>query len=203
MVAAAAAILLVVGCSSTDDGQTDARANDAEIKDAAGDQGVDQATEDAQPEAAADASSDAADAAVDGAADAEADGAADQTIADGPADATTDLGDAAGDAVDAAADIEDAVVGDLPPIADGTFPPPPDAVADGAKTGDGPPLGCGPVSFEGCCRGEVLYFCAESGVLQSVDCTASPKCGWDSFYRLYDCGTDGAAAPTIPKPCPF
>ncbi len=131
---------------------------------------------------------------------------ADDGATDGAADAVTI--DAAGDAVvvDAVTvdGATDAAPADLGPVGD-IFPPPPDGLPDGLPATDGPLQGCGPVDFEGCCRGGVLYYCDGAGVLLVADCAASPQCGWDDFYQLYDCGTDGKADPsgTHPQACPF
>jgi len=68
------------------------------------------------------------------------------------------------------------------------------------------PVPCGSVTFEGCCHGEVLYYCEDG--LQIFDCTQAPGlCGWDPQRPpgFYSCGTDGGADPTgaQPKACPF
>jgi hypothetical protein len=64
--------------------------------------------------------------------------------------------------------------------------------------------GCGNVSFQGCCNGDVLQWC-EDGQLHEGDCQAAgkPSCGWNSQAGFYDCGTDGGADPSgaNPKTC--
>jgi len=54
---------------------------------------------------------------------------------------------------------------------------------------------CGNITSEGCCDGELLKYC-DGGKLSSIDCTASPKCGWDSSSSGYDCSTAGGADPS-------
>jgi hypothetical protein len=60
-------------------------------------------------------------------------------------------------------------------------------------------LACGPVSREGCCEGNTLYYCA-AGQLKSMDCGQNPSCGWQAAAGYYDCGTDGAAESTGKHP---
>ena len=55
--------------------------------------------------------------------------------------------------------------------------------------------GCGGISTEGCCDGEKIKYC-DKGVLKTMDCTQSPKCGWDATNAFYDCGTSGSAEPS-------
>ncbi|MCC6746341.1 MAG: hypothetical protein IT371_01700 [Deltaproteobacteria bacterium] len=52
---------------------------------------------------------------------------------------------------------------------------------------------CGVVPAEGCCLGNVLYYCATAG-LRRLDCRARPACGWRTHG--YDCDTGGGADPT-------
>ncbi len=81
--------------------------------------------------------------------------------------------------------------------------PTPDAGATDAKASDsGGSTACGGVSYEGCCNGSVLWYC-DSGTLKSLSCSKSPKCGWDSSGKYYDCGTSGGADPAgkHPKAC--
>ena len=78
-----------------------------------------------------------------------------------------------------------------------------DAKAADAKAADaGGSTACGSVSYEGCCDGTTLKYC-DSGKLETLDCTASPKCGWDSSAKYYDCGTAGGSDPSgkSPKAC--
>ncbi len=77
---------------------------------------------------------------------------------------------------------------------DGGPPPMPDK---------GTPAGCGAISTEGCCDGDVLKYC-DSGQLTTLDCAGNPKCGWDATNAYYDCGTAGAADPSGSNPikCP-
>jgi MYXO-CTERM domain-containing protein len=65
-----------------------------------------------------------------------------------------------------------------------------------------PPSKCGKVTTEGCCDNQMLYYC-DNGQLANIDCTQSPKCGWDPQNNYYDCGTAGAADPSgkNPQPC--
>lgn len=62
--------------------------------------------------------------------------------------------------------------------------------------------GCGSVTYEGCCQGEVIQFC-DGGALQTIDCMENPSCGWSSEGNFYDCGTPGGADPSgmNPKAC--
>ena len=61
---------------------------------------------------------------------------------------------------------------------------------------------CGAITTEGCCDGSTVKYC-DSGKLKSLDCTSSPKCGWDSSMSYYDCGTSGGSDPSgkSPKAC--
>jgi agmatine deiminase len=62
--------------------------------------------------------------------------------------------------------------------------------------------GCGSITYQGCCDGEVLKWC-ENNALQTIDCSGNPSCGWQASAGYYDCGTSGAADPsgTYPKNC--
>ena len=83
---------------------------------------------------------------------------------------------------------------DLGPTKD-TGPSKDSGPSDGGKA-------CGGVSYEGCCDGATLKYC-DSGKLETLDCTSSPKCGWDSMVKYYDCGTSGGSDPSgkNPKAC--
>ena len=63
--------------------------------------------------------------------------------------------------------------------------------------------GCDFVSFEGCCYGQIVYFC-DGNEINGFDCTESPSCGWQTEGDFYDCGTPGVADPTgqHQKDCP-
>jgi len=76
-----------------------------------------------------------------------------------------------------------------PPQLDG-LPPNPDT---------GPAKTCGKVTAKGCCNGKELRLCV-SGVLQILDCSSSPKCGWDSSASRYACNSKGAADPSGKNP---
>lgn len=78
--------------------------------------------------------------------------------------------------------------GSLPP-SDGQTPP-----DQGA--------GCGSITYEGCCDGDVLKFCQNNQV-ETLDCSQQPSCGWESQGNYYDCGTSGGADPSgsHPKAC--
>ena len=65
----------------------------------------------------------------------------------------------------------------------------------GPKLDSGGSAGCGKVTYSGCCDGESLYYC-ETGKLKKLDCTKSPKCGWDSKGSYYNCGTGGTSDPS-------
>ncbi len=55
--------------------------------------------------------------------------------------------------------------------------------------------GCGSVTYEGCCDGQVVKYC-EGGSLKSIDCSQNPSCGWQPEGNYYDCGTGGGADPS-------
>ena len=64
---------------------------------------------------------------------------------------------------------------------------------------------CGQVTSKGCCNGETVKYCA-SGKLVTKDCTknsSGTKCGWDTKYKSYSCGSSGLSDPngTYPKAC--
>jgi len=65
----------------------------------------------------------------------------------------------------------------------------------------GAPAGCGDVSYEGCCDGDLLQYC-ESGQLKQAQCDGG-TCGWDNGKGFYNCGTSGGADPSgqYPKDC--
>ena len=69
-----------------------------------------------------------------------------------------------------------------------------DVALEGGTGQEGGPSGCGLVPEEGCCNGQVLYFCAQ-GVLKSIDCASKPRCGW-SNSGFHDCNTSGAPDPS-------
>jgi len=71
--------------------------------------------------------------------------------------------------------------------------------ANGRCTGGG----CGAITLQGCCTGEILSYC-ENGQLNTLDCAQSPSCGWSAANSFYDCNTDGGADPsgTYLKACP-
>ena len=60
-------------------------------------------------------------------------------------------------------------------------------------------VGCGPLSFTGCCVKQKLYFCAGGKVL-ALDCQSNLHCGWNPKGGYYDCGTDGKADPSGKHP---
>ncbi|MFH1131702.1 MAG: agmatine deiminase family protein [Pseudomonadota bacterium] len=56
------------------------------------------------------------------------------------------------------------------------------------------PPECAQVSYEGCCDGDILYFC-QGDKLRSLDCGSNPSCGWNMVEGYYDCRTSGTADP--------
>ena len=70
-------------------------------------------------------------------------------------------------------------------------------------TGQCAPVGCGAISYEGCCAGSTLKYCA-SGQIKTLDCVKNPACGWSSGGNIYDCGTYGVSDPSgkHAKSCP-
>ncbi len=67
--------------------------------------------------------------------------------------------------------------------------------------GGGGPVGCGGVTYEGCCDGDQLQYC-EGGQLKQSQCDAG-SCGWDAGKGFYNCGTNGGGDPSgqHPKDC--
>ena len=67
--------------------------------------------------------------------------------------------------------------------------------------GGGGPAGCGDVTYEGCCEGDLLQYC-EGGQLKQSQCDAG-SCGWDAGKGFYNCGTNGGGDPSgqHPKDC--
>jgi agmatine/peptidylarginine deiminase len=62
------------------------------------------------------------------------------------------------------------------------------------------PAGCGDITYEGCCDGNLLKWC-EYNKLQSQNC--SNGCGWNSSKKYYDCGYTGSdPSGNFPKACP-
>ncbi len=55
--------------------------------------------------------------------------------------------------------------------------------------------GCGAITFEGCCAGNLLKYC-DNGSLQQIDCSGTPSCGWNGTDGYYDCGTGGGSDPS-------
>ena len=64
------------------------------------------------------------------------------------------------------------------------------------------PGGCGEVTYEGCCDGQLLKYC-EGEQLKTLDCAAQQQCGWNAQGQFYDCATDGGSDPSgaHPKSC--
>ena len=69
----------------------------------------------------------------------------------------------------------------------------------GCGGGTDPGQGCGSVSYEGCCEGQLLKYC-EGGSLQTIDCNQQPSCGWQPDGPYYDCGTAGSPDPSGMSP---
>lgn len=102
---------------------------------------------------------------------------------------------------------------DLPPVGDTTAGPDLPTPVDSAPPADTTPVvdsvptpdtgACGAITYEGCCDGEILYFC-ENGQVEAYDCTPGPLCGWDATKDIYNCGTNGDPDPsgTHPMDCP-
>lgn len=61
---------------------------------------------------------------------------------------------------------------------------------------------CGTVSYQGCCVGQTLVYCA-SGKLVTKPC-APGLCGWNQVFGIYECGLSDASDPTgaAPRSCP-
>jgi hypothetical protein len=64
-----------------------------------------------------------------------------------------------------------------------------------APTGARAGSGCGEVTIKGCCSGATLHYCV-AGSLKQVDCSSSPKCGWNAALNYYSCGTAGGSDPS-------
>ncbi len=65
-------------------------------------------------------------------------------------------------------------------------------------------IGCDGLSQEGCCDGELLYWCEDDYVCL-MDCEAvGVHCGWKATPAIYDCKTSGVGAPDDDPPmtCP-
>ena len=57
----------------------------------------------------------------------------------------------------------------------------------GLCSGDGPPSGCGDITFQGVCEGNTLSYC-QGDALQVVDCASDGKvCGYDEANDWYEC----------------
>ena len=71
-------------------------------------------------------------------------------------------------------------------------------LADGARAqcSEGTTLGygCNTLTAEGCCSGDVLYWC-EGVWACRLSCATDPSCGWDAGASRYYCSTDGDSAP--------
>ena len=66
------------------------------------------------------------------------------------------------------------------------------------------PMGCGGVSFEGCCDGNTLKYC-ENDALTVGECDANEgTCGWAAGSGFYNCGESGDEDPSGDNPidCP-
>ena len=62
---------------------------------------------------------------------------------------------------------------------------------------------CGGFVFEGCCMGDVLFWCEDGNSVKQQDCPAG-TCGWDQENNYYGCQTSGGESPnpeTLPKEC--
>ena len=93
----------------------------------------------------------------------------------------------------AGADAAVDALGDATPVPPGDQSPAQDkAVAPDA-------IGCGPLSFAGCCVKQKLYFCSGGKVL-ALDCQSNLHCGWNATGGYYDCGTDGKPDPAGKHP---
>ena len=66
----------------------------------------------------------------------------------------------------------------------------------------GQPTGCGGITYEGCCDGQLLKYC-ENNQLKTGNCGNDPQCGWDAQGGFYNCGTNGGSDPSgqNPKNC--
>lgn len=86
-------------------------------------------------------------------------------------------------------------------LAEGTLAPIEAAPAD-ACSGDwacypdaSTPTSCDGLTYEGCCEGNVVYWC-ENNEVQNQNCGTDPQCGWDAQKQYYACGTDGSGDPS-------
>jgi MYXO-CTERM domain-containing protein len=70
-----------------------------------------------------------------------------------------------------------------------------DAKIPVSDRGTSEPSACHGVPEEGCCSGQVLFYCKE-GQLTSISCAQNLLCGWHTTARQYDCGTVGASDPS-------
>ncbi|MFH1531259.1 MAG: trypsin-like serine protease [Pseudomonadota bacterium] len=61
--------------------------------------------------------------------------------------------------------------------------------------------GCGGITYEGCCDGDVLKYCEGDQITEGA-CEAG-TCGWDASGQFYNCGMSGGADPSgaYPKAC--
>ena len=59
--------------------------------------------------------------------------------------------------------------------------------------------GCNDLTAEGCCSGDVLYWC-EGVWACRLSCTGDPSCGWNAGLGRYYCATDGDPAPSNDPP---
>ncbi len=72
----------------------------------------------------------------------------------------------------------------------------PAAITAEAKVCEGGAVGCGGVTAEGVCNGDILTWC-DSGQLGSLNCAATGKtCGWDQALALHNCLDASTPAPT-------
>jgi hypothetical protein len=62
---------------------------------------------------------------------------------------------------------------------------------------------CGTITYQGCCSGDKLVYCA-GGKLQIKACGPAAKCGWNATFALYACGPTDAGDPSgkVPRVCP-
>jgi len=69
----------------------------------------------------------------------------------------------------------------------------------GAEAGPG----CGSITYQGCCSGQSLVYCAAPGILQAKAC-APLQCGWNGTFGIYACGTTAGQDPSgkLPRSCP-
>lgn len=64
--------------------------------------------------------------------------------------------------------------------------------------------GCGAITYQGCCTGQTLHYCA-GGKRVSQLCSPPGTCGWDKFSSLYTCGAADGVDPSgkVPRACPL